>query len=168
MAHEEDDLPLLNIYEIEVDGDTKHLVGFLDPVLAGSRGIDSRAMVGEFTPTPDGEFDVETFQVNPDFLEAVAEFMNEQTSGSPDLAQGARSIPGQRLYIVDPRNATDPSEEPPLADVLGYFEVGDDGVIVPDSFHYHHEHTWFDPQLGVSGLLSDRHFYDWLNPIEPE
>lgn len=170
MAYDEDDLPLLNIYEIEIEGVTKHYIGYLDPVLAGARGIDTRSMVGEFTPTDFGGFDPLTFSVNPEFLEAVVEFMNEQTSASPDLAEGARSSPGERLYIVDPRNATEPgeSESPPAADVLGYYEVDDDGVIIPGSFHYNHEHTWFNPEFGLSGMLMDRFFYDWLNSVEPE
>ena len=40
----ENDLPLLNIYEVQVEGGTRSLVGFLDPVLAGARGLDSRAI----------------------------------------------------------------------------------------------------------------------------
>ncbi|MEO6811931.1 MAG: hypothetical protein ABI353_22710 [Isosphaeraceae bacterium] len=168
MAHDEDELPLLNIYEIEVDGKTKHYIGFLDSVLAGARGIDTRSLVGEFTPTDFGGFDPTTFSVNPEFLAAVVEFMNGQTHNSPGLAEGALSIPGERLYIVDPRNSTDPKEDPPDADVLGYVEVDDDGVIIPGSFCYHDEHTWFNPKYGLSGLFLDRLFYDWLNPVEPK
>ena len=75
------DLPLLNIYEIEMDGVPRHLVGFLDPVLAGARGIDTRAMVGEFEPLENGEFDLETFEVNPEFVETFTRYMNERRAG---------------------------------------------------------------------------------------
>ncbi len=160
----ESDLPLLNIYEVETVDGIRHLIGFLDPVLAGSIGIDSRAMIGEFTPGPDGDFDAETFEINPEFIDAFTEFMNEQTAHSPELVEGARSIPGQRLYLVDPRNQTESDEDPPSEDVLGCFSVDDSGQIVPDSFEYNEEHLWFSPESGVSGILYDRNFYDWLHP----
>ncbi len=160
------DLPLLNIYEIEDQdkGGTRHLVGFQDPVLAGSVGLASHAMIGEFEPDPDGEFDPETFVLNPEFLEAVVRYMNEQPAITPALAEGARQIPGERLYVVDPRNDTPPEDDPPPADVLGYFEVDDAGNIVPDSFSYFDGHVWFSREFGVSGMLSDRQFYEWLHP----
>ena len=33
-------LSFLNIYEVELDGENRHLVCFLEPVLAGARGIE--------------------------------------------------------------------------------------------------------------------------------
>ena len=46
-------LPLLNVFEVadEPDGVTRHLLAFIEPVLAGSSGIDARSIVGEITPT---------------------------------------------------------------------------------------------------------------------
>jgi len=32
-------LSLLNVYEVERDGRIHHLLGFIDPVLAGARGM---------------------------------------------------------------------------------------------------------------------------------
>lgn len=160
----ESDLPLLNIFEVETEEGTRHLVGFQDPVLAGAVGLASHAMVGEFTPKPDGEFDAETFEPNPEFIEAVVAFMNGIPEQSPELNEGARQIPGQRLHIVDPRNDTPTEDDPPLEDVLGSFHVDDTGAIVEDSFEYNDDHVWFSRASGVSGLLSDRGFYDWLHP----
>jgi hypothetical protein len=160
-----DDLPLLNVYEVQAeDGRTLHLVGFLDPVLAGSKGIDSRAMVGDFDPGPDGDFDAAAFRVNPEFIHAVEHYMNEQPARSPQLADEAKGLRGQWLYLVDPRNTTEGDEDPPPGDVLGAFAVDDAGQIVPGSFQYNRQHVWFDPERGVSGMLSDRRFYEWLHP----
>lgn len=161
------ELPLLNIYEVEDDGRTRHFVGFLDPVLAGARGIDPQAMIGEFTPDPAGEFDLATFRVNSEFLAAFTQFMNEVAIQSPEINAQARTIPGQRLYLIDPRNLGDPDVEPPAADVLGAFEIDAEGSIVPESFSYNNAHMWFSPESGVSGMLEDRGFYDWLNPVAP-
>ncbi len=160
----ESDLPLLNIFEVETENGTRHLVGFQDPVLAGSVGLASHAMVGEFEPGPDGEFDPDSFEPNPEFVEAVVAYMNIIPGLSPNLAEGARQIPGQRLYIVDPRNETPGDSDPPAEDVLGCFHVDDSGEIVADSFEYNDEHVWFSRDFGVSGLLSDRVFYEWIHP----
>jgi hypothetical protein len=160
------DLSLLNIFEILTDeGATRHLVGFLDPVLAGSRGLDSRSMVGEFDPGPDGVFDHTTFRPNPEFIAAVEQFMNGAPSRTPEVADQARAIPNQSLYIVDPRNRTEPDADPPASDILGAYSVDGDGRIVPGSFQYNRAHLWFCPASGVSGMLEDRGFYDWLHPL---
>ena len=71
-------LSLLNVFQVVVDGVHHHLVCFLDPVLAGTRGIDARSIVGEFTPGPDGAFDLATFQPNPEFIAAFTQYMNEK------------------------------------------------------------------------------------------
>lgn len=159
-------LPLLNIYEIEEDGKTRHLVGFLDPVLAGAIGIDSRAMVGEFEPTDGGEFDPDSFEPNPEFIDAFTDYMNDAPSRSPGVVENARSVPGQALFLVDPRDETGPEDEPPVADVMGQYLVDDAGQILPGSFRYNPDHLWFNPETGVSGVFADRAFYDWLHPID--
>jgi hypothetical protein len=159
-------LPLLNIYEVEIEGGTRHLVGFLDPVLAGAVGIDSRSMVGEFDPGPDGEFNVASFRPNPEFIAALTDYMNQSTIHAPEVIAHAQAQPGGWLYLIDPRNPNVSDETLPAKDLVGCFTVGDDGRIVPDSFRYNRQHLWFDPELGVSGLLEDRRFYDWLHPVE--
>ncbi len=165
-------LSLLNIYEVETEGGTEHWVGFQDPVLAGVIGVQSHAMVGDFTPGPDGDFDPETFDVNPEFLEVVTAYMNLQPAQLPEMAENAKQIPGQPLYVVDPRNDTPLDEDPPAEDVLGHFQVDEHGTIVPNSFEYNTDHTWFSTEAGVSGMLADRRFYAWLHPqahgIKPE
>src|SRR5262245_33131162 len=120
-------LPFLNIYEVQTDDGPRHLVGFLDPVLAGSKGIDERAVIGEFTPRDDGEFDHTTFRLNAAFVEALVAYMNAETARSPDLVAQASSIREERLYLVDPRNTTESDDEPPVEDVLGSFYVDDLG-----------------------------------------
>jgi hypothetical protein len=161
---DESELSFLNIYEVETEEGTRHLVGFQDPVLAGSVGLASHAMIGEFRPGPDGEFDPETFAVNPEFVEAVAAYMNAVPPHAPTLVEGAQQIPGQRLYVVDPRNHTPHDEDPPTEDVLGWYQVDEAGVLVPDSFQYNGDHVWFSPHSGVSGLLEDENFYRWMHP----
>ncbi|MBX6316433.1 MAG: hypothetical protein IRY99_26500 [Isosphaeraceae bacterium] len=161
----EHELSLLNVYEVEDQGRTRYLVGFLDPVLAGSRGIALRAMIGEFTPRADGEFDLGTFEVNPEFIAAFEQYMNGEPSRSPAMVEQARAVPGQWLYLVDPRNTTPPDQDPPAADILGRFAVDDEGQVVPNSFQYNNGHLWFSPESGVSGLLLDKRFYNWLHQI---
>jgi hypothetical protein len=161
-----DPLPLLNIYEIDDRGTTRHLVGFLDQVRAGAVGIASRAMVGEFTPRPDGEFDVTTFRPNPEFIAALAEYMNAVVVHDSGVIAQAKAQPGGRMLLVDPRRPFAPDEMPPGKDLVGGFDVDADGRIVPGSFQYNALHAWFDPEFGVSGLLEDRRFYDWLHLTE--
>lgn len=158
------DLSLLNIYEVDTEDGPRHLIGFLDPVLAGSVGILSGAMVGEFTPDESGDFDPETFLLNPDFIEAVTAFMNEEPSRITTLSEGAKEIPGQWLYVVDPRNRTPPDEDPPAEDILGAYAVDETGQIAPNSFQYNAQHLWFSRESGVSGMLADRRFYEWMHP----
>ena len=52
MADDDGDysLELLNIFDIEEEGGTRHFVCFLEPVLAGAQGIPVQSIVGEFTP----------------------------------------------------------------------------------------------------------------------
>lgn len=164
---DEQSFSFLNVFEIELDGERKHLVCFTDAVRAGALGIDGRAVVGEFQPGADQEFDPSTFAANPGFIEAVVEYMNERMGTYPEVASEASKHAGGMLYLIDPRASGRGEGEPLVQNVLGAFAVDPDGVIVPDSFRYNDQHTWFDPQSGVSGVFSDKRFYDWLNP-EPE
>jgi len=157
-------LPLLSVYEVENDGVRTHLICFLDPVLAGSKGIESRCTVGTFVPDENGEFDPETFQSNPDFIESLTRYMNEVAVSTFDASGGLE--PGSWLEVIDPR--VPHGEElggEESGDVVGVFKVDDAGRIVPGSFQYNHDHAWFDPRFGISGILSSRPFYDWLHPL---
>lgn len=158
-------LPLLNIYEVETDGGPRHLVGFLDTVLAGIKGVDSRAMVGEFDPGPGGAFDPGSFRVNPEFLEALTAYMNEVVIHNESVVAQAATVPGTRLSLVDPRNRGPRAFDPPPEDILGSFAVDDAGRLVPCSFAYNDRHAMFNPDNGVCGLLEDRRFYHWLHPL---
>jgi hypothetical protein len=159
-----EELGLLNVYEFEEDGQTRHVVAFMEPVLAGAVGLSSHAVVGDYTPGADGQFDVETFVPNPEFIEAVGEFLNAQPANSPELQEGARGSIAQPLFLVDPRCTTSPDDDPEPEDVLGHFLVDEAGMIVPDSFTYNPQHAWFSIRSGVSGLLADRSFYEFLHP----
>lgn len=156
------EVPLF-FYEIDDQGTTRHLVGFLHRVLAESRGLKSEAMVGEYDPTPDGQFDPETFRRNPEFIAAFVAYMNRKARNNPDLGEVARQRPGERLYLVDPRNL-DEDGAPLESDVLGSYEVDDQGAIVADSFEYNDPHVWFCPQSGPSGVFHDLDFYTTLHP----
>ncbi len=162
----EPDLALLNIYEVETDGVSHHIVCFLDAVLAGARGIDSQAVVGEFTPGPEGQFDPATFQLNPEFIEVFTQYMNEDSAHTAQVIKEAAANPSAWLYVLDPRHPASPDTEPPASDVLGCFAVDDHGQVVPNSFQYNQDHILFDPAQGVSGILADRRFYDWLHPVK--
>ena len=137
---------------------------------AGAVGIEPRAVVGEFTPDAGGDFDLETFELNPDFVRAFAEYMNEEGVKAPELLAQAAAEPEGFLYLVDPRHPFDPDSpsEPPGTDIVGRFLVDAQGGIVADSFEYNADHVLFDPETGVSGILHDRKFYDWLHPDGPK
>jgi hypothetical protein len=158
---------LLNLYEIDEAEGTKHYVCFLDPVLAGARGIDWRSVVGEFDPRPDGDFDPATFRLNPDFVAAFAAYMNGPVLASDDVRQQAQANPDGFLHLLDPRcEEPDGEGEPPVGDLLGGFAIDEAGQPVPDSFRYNPDHIMFDPQTGPSGILVDRKFYHWLHGID--
>src|SRR4051794_34483215 len=99
MPEEHESLPLLNTFEVETEEGMKHLIGFLDPVLAGARGINPRSVVGGFTPDAEGEFDPATFRVNPVFLAAFTDYMNDEPSRSPEVVEQARTLRSEWLYI---------------------------------------------------------------------
>lgn len=159
-------LALLNVYEVETEQGPIALLCFLDPVLAGAKGIDARSVIGEY-PAREGEgFDPDVFRVNPAFVEALTGFMNEETAVTEAIAAQAREITSGWLYVLDPRDRSDPSSEPPSANVLGAFAVDDAGQVVPGSFQYNANHRMFDREYGTSGVLFDREFYSWLHGIE--
>lgn len=157
-------LPLLNVYEVEFQGEKRFVVCLLEPVLAGSRGIDERSTVGEFTPAPDGGFQLESFRLNPVFITALTEYMNTTVAQTSDIAAQARQNQNGFLYLLDPRCSISRGAEPNDSEVVGSFAVDSRGLLVPGSFHYNEHHLWFSPATGVSGLLADRKFYDWLHP----
>lgn len=156
-------IPLLNVFEVQEADRVRHLIGFLDPILAKSRGLASHAMVGEFVPGLDGAFNPQTFQGNPEFVAAFIAYMNRRIELAPEMAEGASERPGERLFVIDPRNR-DQDREPPGSDVLGSYEVDNLGLIVTDSFTYNPDHRWFCPEAGISGIFYDRRFYAALHP----
>jgi hypothetical protein len=157
-------LPLLNVYEIVQDGVTRHLICFLDPILAGARGIEDHMVLGDFQPGPDGGFTPETFRLNPAFVETFTTYMNEVPIHSPAIVAEAALHRSEWLYVLDPRRTSDDDGEPPASDLIGCYAVDDSSQIVPGSFQYNANHRWFDDESGVSGVLSDRKFYDWMHP----
>ena len=159
-------LALLNLYEIETEQGPTSLLCFLDPVLAGAKGIDARSVVGEYVTREEEGFDPEGFRVNPAFVEALTDFMNEETADTEGIAAQARENISGWLYVLDPRDRSEQGTEPPPANVLGAFAVDDAGQVVPGSFQYNANHRMFDREYGTSGVLFDRAFYSWLHGIE--
>ena len=158
------DESLLNIYEVELDGQIRHLIGFLAPEVAHRLGIASRKIVGEFQPTPEGEFDPATFEVNEEFIQAYTDFMNEDVVRNPELMMLAMDQPDRYLTLIDPRHPSDtPDLEVPIVNKVGRFRSTPEGFIQENSFQYNQKHLWFDPEYGVSGVFLNREFYDWLN-----
>ena len=166
--NQEDLLPrLLNVFEVDDLHARRHFVCFLETSLAEQRGIDPRAIVGEFKPGPDQEFVIDSFTVNPGFVEALTGYMNHEATRSADLiAEGLRS-PGSWLYVLDPRYEGSTTDDPPAGELLGCYEVDGSGAIVAGSFLYNENHQLFEPDRGVSALLLDRRFYEWLHEVEP-
>jgi hypothetical protein len=162
MSNSSETLALLNVYEIVIEGSTRHFVCFLDPVLAGVRGIDQRTVVGEFTPGANRSFDPSTFRLNPEFVDSLTRYMNEDAALTTEVIRQAAEQPGQWLYVLDPRYVGNEIDEPNGEDLLGCFAVDGSGQIVPNSFMYNENHRWFEPDSGISGVFSDRRFYDWL------
>ena len=165
-SQDEQDLALLNVFEVHEESGRRHYVCFLDPVLAGAIGIAEEAIVGEFMPTPSGDFNPETFRRNDRFIEAFARYMNDQAIANEELQALARRQPSNRLFLVDPRQADDPDADVSDANVIGHFQVDSSGILMPDSFQYNELHLLFDPESGVSGILFDRQFYAWLHPLD--
>ncbi len=157
---------LLNIFEIEDDTKRRFLLCFLDPVLAGARGIDPRSIVGEFAAPPGVE--PNSFAANPGFSDSLCAFMNAEAASSLDISSEARNHPGGQLFVLDPRaGALQGEQEPNVSDVIGWFQVDEAGVLVQNSFEYNSMHLWINPTNGPSGVLSDRRFHDWLHAIDP-
>ena len=155
-------LALLNVYEVETEHGPASLLCFLDPVLAGAKGIEPRSIVGEYVTGEGGGFDPDGFRVHPAFVEALTGFMNEEAAETADVAGRARTLASGWLYVLDPRDRSGDGAEPPTANVLGAFAVDDDGQVVPGSFQYNANHKMFDAEHGTSGVLFDRSFYDWF------
>lgn len=160
------DLQLLNVYEVENEDGPASLVCFLDPVIAGARGIDPRSVVGLYGKPGEEAFDAEGFRVNPAFVEALVGYMNEVASASEEVVAEAKTLASGWLYIIDPRDNAPADGEPPPSNLLGAYAVDETGQVVPGSFQYNEKHTVFDREQGPSGVLFDRKFYDWLHGLE--
>ena len=156
-------LPLLMVYELNDTSGHHHVICFQDPVHAGSVGINVRSIVGRFQPGPSGKFDPATFQFNLAFVEEVTRYFNEVVILSDTLQDEARHSPDGRMEVIDPRCSLQTLTEIPISSVLGYFAVDAAGKLLPGSFLYNHNHLWFDPEQGTSGLLCSRKFYDFLH-----
>jgi hypothetical protein len=167
MPGPDDPLPLLNVFEVADDeGGTRHLLAFIEAVRAGSSGIDPRSIVGEITPNDEGGYDATSLKLNPEFIGAFTDYMNEVHAVEPGIVEQARSLPSGWVYIMDPRHVEEPGTDPPPTDLVGAFAVDDDGQVAPQSFQYNENHVLIDRERGMSGLFSDRRFYDWLHPSE--
>lgn len=159
-------MQLLNVYEVVTDDGPASLICFLDPVLAGARGIDPRAVVGIYGEAGVEDFDAAGFRVNPTFVEALTGYMNEEAVESPEVVAEAKNLASGWLYIVDPRDRAEPDAEPPASNLLGAYAVDEAGQVVPGSFQYNEKHAVFDPSQGPSGVLFDKKFYNWLHGVE--
>src|SRR5437763_639125 len=104
-AMPDDTLPLWNVYEVETgEGATQHLLAFLRVDRAVADGIEPRSIVGEVTPTDFGGFDPLSLKLNPEFIAALADYMNEVVALTPEIAAQARSCSMEWTFVVDPRN----------------------------------------------------------------
>ncbi len=155
---------LLNIFEVQEGDRVRHVIGFQDAMLAGARGLTSHAMVGEYTPGANGEFDPATFRVNQEFIVAFVAYMNKRAQESDEFVESALQRPGEPLYVIDPRFSGQADDEPVSADILGWYAVDAAGAVVPNSFTYNSQHAWFSMGSGASGVFHDRNFYAALHP----
>ena len=51
-----------------------------------------------------GTYDPLSLKINPEFIEAFSEYMNEVQGASPEIVEQARTLPSGWVYIIDPRN----------------------------------------------------------------
>ncbi len=105
-----------------------------------------------------------SLKLNPEFIEAFTDYMNDVQSVTPGIVEQARNLPSGWVYIIDPRHVEVPGVDPPPTDLVGAFAVNDIGQVVPKSFQYNANHALIDQERGMTGLFSDRQFYDWLHP----
>lgn len=160
----DDALPLMNVYVFTADdGQVRHLLALQEPVLAGEKGVEPRSIIGEVTPNDYGGYDPLSLLLNPAFVEAIGSYMNEVVAETPEIAEQARAGASNWVLVVDPRNHDQTGVAPHPTDVVGGFVVDESGRIVPGSFEYNIEHNLLDTERGMSGLFSDRRFYDWLH-----
>jgi hypothetical protein len=151
------------VYELDDSSGKHHVICFQDPVHAGSVGVDVRTIVGRYFPNDSGEFDPATFQFNTAFVEVVTAFMNSVVIDAPGLVDEAKHVAGGRLEVIDPRCSASELTEVPMSEIVGWFAVDDTGTMLRDSFLYNHNHAWFEPRFGTSGLLGLRAFYDFVH-----
>ena len=164
MDDDQDASSFLNVFDIVDEGSHRHLLCFIEPELARENGVDSRSIVGQFQPGPDDELDPATLVINTEFLEAFIRYMNEEAAYRPDMRAEAHENIGGKVFLLDPRAKPVDDDKLDGRNILGSFEVDDAGVIVPGSFIYNDHHTWFCETNGISGVFTDRVFYDWLHP----
>ncbi len=156
----------LNVFEVETEAGPKSFLCFLDPVLAGIKGIDPHAIVGPLSAATGEEFNPDEFTVNPGFVDSFTHFMNDHAAQTPEIIAQAAAVASEWLYVLDPRDQAEDAEEPETVNVLGAFAVDEAGQIVPGSFQYNKNHTLFDRMHGISGILRDQQFYKWLHNVD--
>jgi hypothetical protein len=88
--------------------------------------------------------------------------MNDHAIRSPELLDRAREKAGHPIYLLDPR-INELEGEPDRSSILGGFEVDAGGSPVASSFRYNPEHVLFDPEHGLSAILTDVDFYRWMH-----
>jgi hypothetical protein len=156
---------LLNVFNVEHNGETIHLLCFVDPAIATAEGLSEEWIVGELDPDETGELRPEGLRVNPEFVLALSGYLNHLPSTRPQIVEQGRAARGdERLVLLDPRFQGGPADEPPFEDVLGSYKLESDGEIVSGSFVYNSAHRLFDPVRGPSGLFFDLLFHEWLHP----
>jgi hypothetical protein len=155
-------LPLLQVREVDQEGAKRHYLCFRGPAPAVN-GVDSRAVVGEFTPDERGAFNPASLRVNTQFISAITAYMNSHVSHMPALAEKARARAGGWVFLADPRHESPAGYHTNQANCVGSFEVDIDGKVIPGSFRYNYNHLLFEPEAGASGLFNDKQFYDWLS-----
>ena len=164
-------IPFLHVYEVGGDAESgvapDSLLCFLDPMLAGARGIEPRSIVARLNPAIPGGIDPDSLVPNPAFVEAITGYMNSVAATSPRIVAQAATTVSDWLYVLDPLAVEETSEdsEPSTRELLGAFAVDDSGQVVPKSFQYNSRHALFDRDRGPSGLFIDRAFYNWLHGL---
>ncbi len=112
------------------------------------------------------DFDPGALRINPIFIETLEEFMNDEATRAPELADLAHAESSGSLEIIDARyRPHDDANDPPEAEVVGGFAIDETGTIVPGSFQYNPAHLLFHPETGALGLFASRRFYDWVHGL---
>jgi hypothetical protein len=117
---------------------TVRVVSPLPPERVAAEGLPRHAIAGVLRGEPGAPG---AFEVNPEFVRILHEFIRERTPEDADAVAEAQRQGHGWLFIVDARRGPDNGHVPP-EDIIGYFQV-EEGRLVPGSYKPNPKHLVF-------------------------